>query len=201
MVQKPGYLAPCLVLVVVMVLSLACASKSPEEKVAQIRALYSARLNGFLIEEEPLVVDPIGAGEIDDPTVADEPPAEPEAESPMDGEADGEEDMGEEVVQPVSVPVRQRARLDILIQNDSYDRLPGVTVDISMANSAGEEKNHWRVWFDTADVGKASVTQFTHVLEDVSYEEGDGFFAEIRKPIPPEERSEYREFSEGLGNG
>ena len=53
----------------------------------------------------------------------------------------------------------------------------------------------WRLSFDTSTVKKANVTQYTHVLEDVLYEEGDGFFAEVRHPVPVEERSEYREFS------
>lgn len=48
---------------------------------------------------------------------------------------------------------------------------------------------------------KANVTQFTHILEDMAYEEGDGFFAEIRNPIPVEERSEYREFAKISGDG
>ena len=165
-----------------VVVSTACSSKSPEEKIAQIRSLYKARLNGFIIEEEPLPVEL----------------AETEVVDVEDQATDVVEAIEEEIVAEPP-PVRQRARLDLLIQHDSYDRLPGVTVDISMANSAGEEKGHWRVWFDTADVGKATVTQFTHILEDISYEEGDGFFAEIRNPIPPEERSEYREFSEALG--
>jgi hypothetical protein len=156
-------------------LAVGCAGKSPEEKVAGIRALYSARLNGFIIEEEPL----------------------PVAEVEIDESADAEVLEEEVMIEPT--PIRQQARLDILILHDSYELLPGVTVDISMANSAGEEKNHWRVWFDTSDVGKASVTQFTHVLEDISYEEGDGFFAEVRNPIPVDEWEEYREFSEPVG--
>jgi hypothetical protein len=159
----------------------ACAPSSPEEKVAEIRSLYSARLNGFVVEEEPLLPEvELAAGE--DAEVAVE--AEPAAE-----EADSEGEM------PVQIPVKQRVLLDILIQHDSYDKLPGITVDISMADSAGAEKNHWRVWFDTADINKANVTQFTHVLEDVSYQEGDGFFAEVRHPVPAEERGEYREFA------
>ena len=155
-----------------------CASKSPEDKVAEIRSLFKARMNGFIIEEEPIIV---------------EQPVIEEAE--VEGEEVVEEDL---VVQPIQT--RQNARLDILIQNDSYDRLPGVTVEISMADGAGEEKAHWRVWFDTAEIGKASVTQFTHILEDSSYEEGDGFFAEVRNPIPLDERAEYREFSEPPGD-
>ena len=70
-------------------------------------------------------------------------------------------------------------------------------VDISMVDAGEQEKNHWRVWFDTADIEKANVTQFTHILEDVSYEEGDGFFVEVRHPVPEEERGDYREFSPG----
>ena len=159
---------------------LGCASKSPEDKVAEIRSLYSARMNGFIIEEEPIYVE------------------EPVVEQ-VDPEA-GDEDVVVEELEPVAVETKQNARLDLLIQHDSYDRLPGVTVEISMANSAGEEKGHWRVWFDTAEISKASVTQFTHILEDIAYEEGDGFFAEVRNPIPVEERSEYREFAEASGD-
>ena len=166
----------CNLAVLAAALTLGCAAKTPEEKVAGIRALYSARLNGFIIEEEPL------------------PVTEVEMEEPGDAEVPEEDVM----IEPI--PVRQQARLDVLIHHDSYDLLPGVTVDISMANSAGDEKNHWRVWFDTSDMGKASITQFTHILEDISYEEGDGFFAEIRNPIPVDERKEYREFSEALGD-
>jgi hypothetical protein len=166
-----GYVA-----VVVVGLSLACTAKSPEDKIADIRALYSARLNGFIIEEEPIAVPEVEAEEVGDAEVVDEAL----------------------VVEPT--PVRQLIRLDILIQHDSYELLPGVTVDISMANSAGEEKGHWRAWFDTSKVVKANVTQFTHILEDMAYEEGDGFFAEIRKPIPVEERSEYREFAKISGD-
>ena len=175
------YLYACSLVVLATGLALGCAGKSPEEKVAGIRALYSARLNGFIIEEEPL------------------PVAEVEIEESADAEVLEEEVLEEEVmIEPT--PIRQQARLDILILHDSYELLPGVTVDISMANSAGDEKNHWRAWFDTSAVGKASVTQFTHVLEDISYEEGDGFFAEVRNPIPVDERKEYREFSEPVGD-
>ena len=93
------------------------------------------------------------------------------------------------------IELAQMIRLDVLIQHRSEERLPGITVDISMIDSSQAEKGHWRVWFDTSDVTKATVTQFTHVLEDVGYEEGDGFFLEVRHPVPVEERGEYREFS------
>lgn len=171
------YLCTCCVAVVLAGgLSIACTPKSPEDEVAEIRALYKAKLNGFIIEEEPIAVPEVEVEEVGDPEAVEEAP----------------------VVEPP--PVHQRVRLDLLIQHDSYDLLPGVTVDISMGDSAGEEKDHWRVWFDTSEVGKASVTQFTHVLEDIAYKEGYGFYAEVRNPIPVEERNEYREFAEASGD-
>ena len=172
-----GYLGAGLILLV-GVTAFGCAQKSPEEKVAELRSYYSARLNGFILEEEPLVA------EVPDPDALAEV------------EEDVEDVLGEEApTGPTGeVEVEQKVRLDILIQHRSEERLPGITVDISMVDPDQVEKNHWRVWFDTSEVPKATVTQFTHILEDVGYEEGDGFFLEVRHPIPVEERGEYREF-------
>lgn len=161
----------------------ACGPSSPAEKIAETRALYSARLNGFVVEEEPLFEEPVAEA------------ATPEEEPAEEAEIEGEVTAEQADFEPVAVS--QRVLLDILIQHDSYDKLPGITLDISMADAGGQEKNHWRVWFDTSDIEKANVTQFTHILEDVSYEEGDGFFVEVRHPVPEEERGDYREFSPG----
>jgi hypothetical protein len=172
-----GYLGAGLILLI-GVTALGCAQKSPEEKVAELRSYYSARLNGFILEEEPLVAevpDPDALAEVEEGV--EEALAEAAPTGPMG-----------------QVEVEQKVRLDILIQHRSDQRLPGITVDISMVDPDQVEKNHWRVWFDTSEVPKATVTQFTHILEDVGYEEGDGFFLEVRHPIPVEERGEYREF-------
>ena len=69
-----------------------------------------------------------------------------------------------------------------------------------MVDSAEKEKGHWRVWFDTSEITKATVTQFTHILEDVGYEEGDGFFVEVRHPRNPveEHRAIIASFPEPL---
>ena len=171
------------VVVFVGVALTACGPSSPEEKIAETRALYSARVNSFVVEEEPLVQEP---------TVEVEMPV---GEGAEEAGVEGEELEEQADFEPVAVS--QRVLLDILIQHDSYEKLPGVTVDIFMVDAGELEKNHWRVWFDTADIEKANVTQFTHILEDVSYEEGDGFFVEVRHPVPEEERGDYREFSPG----
>jgi hypothetical protein len=157
----------------------ACGPSSPADKIAQTRSLYKARMNGFVVEEEPIFEEPIGDLEV------------------VGEEADIEAEEAEEPADFEPVAVSQRVLLDILIQHDSNEKLPGITVDVSMADPGGEEKGHWRVWFDTSDIEKANVTQFTHILEDVSYEEGDGFFVEVRYQVPEAERGEYKEFASG----
>jgi hypothetical protein len=160
----------------------ACSPKSPEEKVAQTRSLYKARLNGFIVREEPVG----GVEEVVETGFSAEEPAAEMAEEVAEGEA-------AEPFEPV--PVVQRVLLDILVQHDSHEKLPGLTVEISMVDAQGNDKGHWRVWFDTADIVQATPTQFTHVLEDIGYVEGDGFFVEVRQPIPASEYGDYKEFS------
>ena len=170
------------VVVFVLLLGLAgsaCGPSSPADKIAQTRSLYSARMNGFVVEEEPIIEEPIEV-----------------IETPVEGAEIETVELQEQAdFEPVAVS--QRVLLDILIQHDSNQKLPGITVEISMADPDGQEKNHWRAWFDTSDIEKANVTQFTHILEDVSYEEGDGFFVEVRHPVPEAERGEYKEFASG----
>lgn len=188
MLQSGRCLILCAAVLVIGLVLEACGPSSPAEKIAQTRALYSARLNGFVVEEEPI------AEELDVGVAVEEVEATGE-DAPVEESIDEAEI--EEIADFEPVAVSQRVLLDILIKHDSYDKLPGITVEISMSDPGGQEKNHWRVWFDTSDIEKANVTQFTHILEDVSYEEGDGFFVEVRHPVPEEERGEYREFASG----
>ncbi len=170
--MKPHFRIGQWVLVAGLALALAgCEAKSPEEKVAGLRARYKAQMNGFVVQEEPVVVD---VAEV------------------VEGSPGGGADAATEAVTPV---MRQKILLDILVQHDSNERLPGVTVDISMVDAAKTEKGHWRLWVDTSKLQKANKTQLSHVLEDVDYTEGDGFFVEVRHPVPPEERGEYKEFA------
>ncbi len=66
-----------------------------------------------------------------------------------EGVIDGVE-PGEVVDEVAAIEVREKVRLDILIQHRSNEKLPGLTVDVSMVDSAEMEKGHWRVWFDTS---------------------------------------------------
>ncbi len=90
--------------------------------------------------------------------------------------------------------VSQNAHLDLIVQHDADEMLPGITVEISMVDSAQQEKGRWQLWVDTSGLRKANQLQLTHVLEDVPYVEGDGFAAEVRVPVPAAERGNYREF-------
>jgi hypothetical protein len=159
----------------------ACSPKSPEEKVAQVRSLYKARLNGFIVREEPV-------GGVEEVVVTE-----------ISAEEQVEEVIEEEALESFEpVPVVQEVLMDILIQHDSAEKLSGLTVDISMVDGQGNDKGHWQVWFDTADIPKATPTQFTHILEDIGYVEGDGFFVEVRQPVPASEYGDYKEFSSSV---
>lgn len=171
-----------LILPVVALLAVGCTPKSPEEKVAQLRSFYTARPIGFLVDAIP-----------------QEPLAEPDVESeePAGGEeaAEGDGGDGMEEVEIEPVPAIQNIRLDILLQHDSHEKLPGITLDIYMVDASETEVATWKLWVDTAELPKATGTQFTHLLEDVDYQEGYAFSVEVRHPIPAEERGDYREFA------
>ncbi|MEM7048842.1 MAG: hypothetical protein AAF604_04245 [Acidobacteriota bacterium] len=164
------------VLVALFLLMQGCAAKSPEEQVAELRSGYEATLNGFVVVQEPLMTEEVP---VDDETVATE------EEATEEGDVDAE---------PAPVEVRQDVKLDIMIYNSNYEKLPGLTLDVSQGTAAGE-KNHWRIWVDTADLGKGSRQAYVHTLEDIDHVEGDGYAVEVRASVPVEERGEYREFS------
>jgi hypothetical protein len=157
----------------------ACAPSSPEERVAELRSRYEARVNSFYVEAEPLIVEAIA-----EPEVAEEDAA-------LDEVAEGEAmEEGEAEIELI-----QNAHLDLIIQHDANEMLPGITVEIFMVDAAENEKGRWQLWIDTSTLRKANHLQLSHILEDVPYVEGDGFAAEIRVPIPAAERGGYREFS------
>lgn len=183
----------------------ACQQLPPEERVSQIRSKYEATLNGFVVQQEPIepmegeMVEGEGmeAGEAAEGEVAQAEPAEPAAagaeQAAARGESEAEEPKVDGVLDMEPVPVRQDVLLDIVIRHDSAEKLDGITVDITMADGDMELET-WRVWFDTSDLEKGPGIQYTHTLEDVAYQEGYGFNAEIRHPVPPSERQLYEEF-------
>ncbi len=85
--------------------------------------------------------------------------------------------------------------LDVLVRWEGHERLPGITLDVSMGDATGKEKAARRVWVDTSKLDRGPGEQTTLTLTDLPYQPGDGFFVEVRSPIPAAERGDYREFA------
>ena len=174
---------------------MACEQPTHEERVTELRAKYEASLNGFAVRETPVAMDletVPGEGEAATDEALDEVAAEETGAVDVAGE-EGEMETGE-AMEPM---MRYDVILDIVVRHTSNEMLPAITLDLSHADVAGVEKEHRRLWVDTSDLAKGDSLQVNETLEDVDYEEGDGFHVEVRRPIPPAERGEYRELARG----
>lgn len=180
----------CFAVLCAALVTWACKESTPEEKVAKARARYSVTLNGFFAKEPP-PPEPEPEPAADEAGEAVAVAAEAAA-AEAEADAETDEEMDEEEAGPRPVDIL----LDLIVQHDLDDALPGVTVDIVMVDPEKSEKGAWKVYIETAGLPEANQKQITHVLEDVEYEEGDAFSAEIRSYVPPEEYGDYREFSE-----
>ena len=170
------WMATALVLCLALVGLVGCSKATPEERVDRARARYEASVNGFVVQQRPLETAP--------------PATEPEEGAEGVGEAEGDEAIVE-----APIDLSQDVLLDIVIRHESFEKLDGITVDITMADGE-KELEVWRVWFDTSGIEKGPGSQFSHTLKNVDYQPGYGFGAEIRVPVPPEDRPEYREYAE-----
>ncbi len=178
----------------------ACAPGDPAEEIEEARSRYSAELASFAVDQRPAA----GAFEVPPAMDGDEgmegedaEAAEGEAaDDAMDADAAVGDDMEGDEMTAEHVDLTQDVILDILLSYDGHDALPGVTVDVTHIGPSEEEKGVYKVYLDTSDVHRGPPSQMSHRLEDVPYEEDDGFHVEVRSPIPAAERSEYQEFSE-----
>lgn len=147
-----------------------------------LRQNYTAELNSWFKEETPMSAEAI---------ITVEGNGEDSGEAaPGEGAADGEDGP---VDMPETMQISQKVTLDILVKHEGGGELPGITLDISQADSSGNEKQNWKLWVKTSDLGVGK--QITQTLEGVTLDEGDGFHVEVRPFVPPEEQGEYQEFS------
>ena len=154
-------------LVPVVLLALACGPElTPEEKIEVLRSHYTAELKSLTVKQDPA------------PSAV------------LDEEGEDGEDAAEALVAGVTTEVI----LDILVSTNSDEHLDGITLDLLQQGGDGEEKDRRTLWVDTSQIVRGSGSQITHVLTDVDYEPMDGFFVEVRVPIPESERSAYSEF-------
>jgi len=93
-------------------------------------------------------------------------------------------------------PGKQEILLDVLVAFDGREPLEGITLDLSMADGAGREKARRNLWADVSGLERGNSRQLTLVVDDLPYQAGDGFWVEVRSPVPAAERGSYRELSE-----
>ncbi len=149
----------------------ACAG---EGGVSGARAGYIAEMGSFSVVGAPAVVE----------------------ETAEDADAEGAEadaETAEDAAAPAAPPTTT-VLLDFLIHNKGSGTLDGVTVDLTIADPDGNEKERRLLWVDTTGLTKGSQRQVAHELLQVAHTEGDGYHVEVRHPIPMEQRGDYREF-------
>jgi hypothetical protein len=187
--RKPILVLPALCFAAAFGVACGGAPEDPAERIDEIRSGYSAKLNGFIVEQVPEAGMAEGM-----------PMAEGAVEGAVQEEVGRGEGEGGEEAAPAEpeVAVRQDAILDILMSLDRRETLPGITVDVEHVGPKPEQavKDTYRAYLDTSDIRQGGGTQLSYRLEDVDYETGDGFHVEVRSPIPPGERGEYRELQE-----
>jgi hypothetical protein len=162
----------------------ACAQRTPEERVESVRAQTSVELLSFAVSQTPV------EGTTEEAEAAAEEAAEDAAEEPS------AEESVETGIAPV--PVRTDVILDLLVSTDSDPPLPGITVEYEHVDGSQAVKDRRRLWIDTPNLVRGVGAQVSLVVEDVDYQEGDGFSVTVRTPVPETERAEYREF-QGAG--
>lgn len=180
----------------------ACGPSTPAEKVTAKRQKYKVELVNFMVQEPEMPAPPAMDGETDADDFVDAAAAEAgdgslseTGEDPEDMAPQGEMADGD-AMEPMMVDDGKRdVLLDLLLQSNTYEQLPGVTVDVTQADADSNEKAVFHVWLETAGMARGS-QPFTHTLEDVEWEEGDGFHVEIRSSVPESERGEYREYAD-----
>jgi hypothetical protein len=94
----------------------------------------------------------------------------------------------------------RRIVLDLTVRSEAKPPLEGVTLDVSIAGPDGKERERRRIWVETRGLGPGGI-QLSVPLEDVDYRPGDGYWVEVRNPVPAAERGEYREFAAGGAPG
>lgn len=181
-------------LVVLMLPLIACGPSTPEGKVAKARASYTVEINSWNPKkEEPPMADPeVVAGEAM-PGEAEAVAIAEEAAAVVEGEAgEVEEEMAEEII---AGPQTTNILFDLVIYFRGDKSLPGITIDITHASAGQEEKSTYRHYVETSGIINGETRQHAFLMEDVPFEDGDVFSANIVSGIP-QDLSLYREFSE-----
>ena len=157
----------------------ACGPASPQEEIAQIRADYTVELNSWrALEPEPAMDE---TAEMTDET------------EDAAGEA-GEE--ADEYAEPEMAAGPQPADVlfDLVVYFKGRKALDGITIDVTHADAAQEEKAVYHYYVETAGIVSGETRQVDFVIEGIELEDGDAFAIAVVPGIPAD-RGAYREFS------
>ncbi len=126
-------------------------------------------------------------------------PQEPPAEELLEGEEAANESSevleDEALIEEVmEVALQQDVILDIYVVRGKAD-LPGITVDIIQADTQESVKNTTLLWIDFESIPVDGSAQVTRVLENLTLDDGDLFFVEVKVLVSPENRGDYQEFA------
>jgi len=173
-------------------ISLACQTQTPEQMVNELRGQYSVQSTSFLPQQQLSDASEADAAmqEGEEPDSAVTEPA-----ASADDETASIEDTVDEEGFAVAEPQPMSILFDVVLSFDGHKPLPGLTLDIVHKDPFDKIKDTRRHFIETANLVKGDVLQQDFVLEDFNFEEGDQFTIEIRSPIPAEEQGEYHEYA------
>ena len=196
-------------LILMLLAAVACGPGSPEEAVTQARAQYSVELNTWFpkVAEEPVAEEGVegeaAEGEAAEGEAAEEATEGEAAEGEAtEGEAaEGEAAEGEgEATEAEAAPTKTTIMFDLIVLFSGSDPLPGITIDISHADSAGTEKSAWRKHLEIPNIVKAETKQISFEAE-VDFVEGDQFSVNLLKYVDPANYAEYPEYASATAGG
>ena len=160
----------------VLILAIGCTKQTPEERIVGLRSHYTAELNSFIATTQtPPLPEPMD-----------------ETEGMEEDEISGE--IEEEDLAPTG-PLLTDVLLDVIVMHDANENLAGITLDVTQAGPDGKEKGNYRFYIETSNLARGQQSQVNNVWEDVDYQDGDGFYVEVRRGVPAAERGDYQEFS------
>lgn len=192
------------VLSLVLLASVACAPSSPTEQVTTTRAEYTVQLNSWLVKDESPVVEGVvegvadaleAAGEaVEDAVEAVEETLDLNAEG-ADATAEGADETGEDAAAALEADANRTILFDLIVRFSGSDPLPGITVDVTQADAAGNEKRVWREFLDIPNIVKSQTKQVSFELE-TELAEGDQFSVQLANYVDPANYGEYKEYAE-----
>ncbi len=187
---------PFALLAFALLLTAGCDTGTPEEKIAKIRAQYKVELNSWSAQDPPQAESPMeeSAGDEGAEAVA-VAAAAAEAGAAAAAEAAEEAEEGAMDEEEMSGPQPKNVLFDLVVYFRGRKALEGITVDVTHADSAQQEKAVYQQWLDTAGMINGDTRQMDFMLEGMEVEDGDAFAVTLASGVPAD-LGNYAECSE-----